>query len=96
MELWGQHGDCKFVKSQKNYMKRDPEAIFSVSRAAMTPVPATIFGAPIPTEAVPLVASQSRSRTRAIPPPSPTLGRPKEGPRFVESVSPGSFAWQSS
>jgi len=36
MELWGQHEDWKSVKSQKNYMKRGPEAIFSVSRAAMT------------------------------------------------------------
>ena len=34
MMLWGQHGDWKSVKSQNIYMKRDPEAILSVSWAA--------------------------------------------------------------
>ena len=53
MELWGQHGAWKSVKSQSNYMKRDPEAILSVSRAAMTPVPAANFGAPMLVVAVP-------------------------------------------
>ncbi len=48
MELWGQHGAWKSVKSQANYMKRDPEAILSVSMAAMTTVPAAAFGAPMP------------------------------------------------
>jgi len=42
MELWGQHGDWKSVKSQKNYMKRYPEAILSVSTAAIVVLPAAI------------------------------------------------------
>ena len=58
MELWGQHGAWKSVKSQANYMKRDPEAILSVSRAAMTPVPAVFFGAPMPAAAERAAAPQ--------------------------------------
>jgi len=59
MELSGQHGAWKSVKSQSNYTKRNPEAILSVSRAAMTPVPAANFGAPMPAVAVPPAAIQS-------------------------------------
>jgi hypothetical protein len=96
MELWGQHGEWKSVKSQKNYMKRDPGAILSVSRATMTPVPAAILGALILTVAVPPVAIQSEAHTRAPAPPPPTPGSPEEGPRLMEGVPPGSFACQSS
>ena len=88
MELWGQHGDWKSVKSQKNYMKRDPEAILSVSRAAMTPVSAAHFGAPTPVLQVPQAAT--------ITPLPPTPGSFEDAPSFVEGVPPGSFAWQSS
>ena len=96
MELWGQHGAWKSVKSQANYMKRDPEAILSVSRAAMTPAPATAFGAPMPAVVALLAAFQMGARTRAQLPPPPTPGSHEEGPSFVEGVPPGSFAWQSS
>ena len=96
MEPWGQHGDWKSVKSQKSYMKRDPEAILSISRAAMTPIPAAIFGALIAAPPMPPVAFQLGSRTRALAPTSPTPGSHEEGPRSVQGVPPGSFAWQSS
>ena len=56
MELWGKHGDWKSLRSQKNYTKRDSEAILSVSRAAMTHVPVSIFGAPFPAPPMPPVA----------------------------------------
>jgi hypothetical protein len=35
VELWGQHGDWAWFKSQKRYMKRDVESLLSVSTAAM-------------------------------------------------------------
>ena len=96
MELWGQHGDWKSVKSPKNYMKRDQEAILSVSRVVMTPVPSALLEAPIFAPPVPPAAIQLGSRTQALAPPPPTPGSHEEGPRFVEGVPPGSFAWQSS
>ena len=96
MELWGQHGDWKSVKSQKNYMKRDPEAILSVSRAAMTPVPAAFFGAPLLAPPVPPAATRLGSSSRVPAPLPPTPGSFEDAPSFVESVPPGSFAWQSS
>ena len=96
MELWGQHGDWKSVKSQKNYMKRDPEAILSVSRATMTSITASLFVAPSPAPPVPPAAIQFGARARASTPSPPTPGSLEEGPRFVEGVPPGSFAWQSS
>jgi hypothetical protein len=68
MELWGQHGTWKSVKSQSNYMKRDPEAILSVSRATMTPVPEANFGAPMPAVAVPSATIQSGVLARASTP----------------------------
>jgi hypothetical protein len=95
MELWGQHGAWKSVKSQANYMKRDPEAILSVSRAAMTPVPPAAFEALAPAVAALLAAPRFGTRTRApaLLPPAP--GSPEERPECVEGVPPGSFAWQS-
>jgi uncharacterized protein YkwD len=96
MELSGQHGAWKSVKSQSNYTKRNPEAILSVSRAAMTPVPAANFGAPMPAVTVHPATTQSVVFPRASTQPPPTPGSPEEGPRFLEGVSPCSFAWQSS
>jgi len=96
MELWRQHEDLKSVKSQKNNMKRDPEAILSISRAAMTLVPAALLGAPILASPMPPVAIRFGARTQAPTPPPPTPGSLEEGPRFAERVPPGSFAWQSS
>ena len=95
MELWGQHGAWKSVKSQANYMKRSPDAILSVSRAAMTPVPPATFEALAPAVAALLAAPGFGSRTRAPSPPPPAPGSPEERPRCVEGVPPGSFAWQS-
>jgi len=74
MELLGEHGDWKSVKLQKNYMKRDPEAILFVTRAAMTPVPAAILGALVLSDAVPPGAIQFGARTRTPAPPPPTPG----------------------
>ena len=96
MELWGQHGAWKSVKSQPNYMKRDPEAIIFVSKDAMTPVPEANFGAPMPTVAVSPATIQSGVLPRASIQPPPTPGSPEKGPRFVEGVPLGSFAWQPS
>ncbi len=69
-------------------MKRDPEAILSVSRAAMTPVRAAHFGAPMLVPHVPQAAT--------ITPLPPTHGSFEDAPSVVEGVPPGSFAWQSS
>ncbi len=94
VELWGQHGDWKSVKSQMNYMKRAPDAILSVSRAAMTPVLAAPFGPPLPR-----VGNRFGFRTPVPPPPPPPppppVG-PEEDSHVVEGVPPGSFAWHSS
>ena len=76
-------------------MKRDLEAILSVSRAAMTPVPEANFGAHLPAVAVPPKATQSGVLPRASIQSPPTPGSPEEGLRFVEGVPLGSFAWQS-
>jgi hypothetical protein len=35
VEIWGQHGDWAFLKSQKWYIKHDGESLLSVSKAAI-------------------------------------------------------------